>query len=204
MATIGKTTTPNSITHGWIDASNSQNQVGMLFTMSEPGLIQSVSFFAAGFGSNHSTIYGCIWDSAGNLLASGSGVDTTGGADAGGSQNWYTDNLTSPLLLNSGDQIYVGWHHPQGQRTVWSYNGGDHSPDARARTSASSTPNTFAGHAAMSPAGAVAAYATYVPVGAYVYNGSSWVACPVYIYNGSSWVQCPVYIYNGSSWVLAN
>lgn len=107
MATLGNSTTP---TYGYDSYQSSANQAAQLYTMPSPGgTITSVSFYGAADGSNHNTAYGCIWDSSGNLLAQGSGVNTTGGSPSAGGQAWQTDTLTTPLYVAAGTQIYIGW-----------------------------------------------------------------------------------------------
>jgi hypothetical protein len=207
MSTLGKTTAPTGATHGWIQATNTQNQVGMLFTMpAGGGTFTSVSFWAAGDSGTHDTIYGCIWDSSGSLLARGSGVDTSNGQASapGGPNSFYTDTLQSALFVSGGTQIFIGWHAVNGSTRDWAYNASDHSPDARARTSSSSTPNTFAGNAAQSPAGAVAAYGTYQPGTARAYDSAAFqAATAVWAWDGSTWRGCAVWAYDGSAWQLA-
>lgn len=176
MATLGKSTTPNSGTHGWIN-SNSK-QVAMLFTVpAGGGTFTSVSFWAATATSGN--IWGVIWDSSGNVLANGVGVATTGGAShnpgPGGDGQFHTDTFTTPKFIPGGTQIYIGWQNNDSVSTFWAYNGGDHSPDAEQRSITPGSPTSFSGHSTESPAGAVAAYATYTPGGVF---GKSTSASP--------------------------
>lgn|SRR5678815_305248 len=175
MATLGKSTTPTSGTHGWIN--DSQKQVAMLFTVPSGGaLFTSVSFWAATATSGY--IWGVIWDSSGAVLRYGSGVNTSGGAShnpgPGGDGQFHTDTLSSPLFVAGGQQIYIGWQNNDTTSTFWAYNGNDHSPNAEWRGGVTASPTSFAGHSQESPAGAVAAYATYTPGGGKVRRSGVW------------------------------
>lgn len=191
MATLGKSTAPTGATHGWINGS--QKQVAMLFTVpAGGGIFTSVSFWAATATSGF--IWGVIWDSSGNVLRAGSGVNTTGGAShnpgPGGDGQFHTDTLTSPLFVAGGTDIYIGWQNNDTTSTFWAYNGNDHSPDARQRGGVTGSPASFAGHTAESPAGAVAAYATYTPAGGKVRRSGAWVALTsVKVRRSGAWVD---------------
>lgn len=205
MATLGKTATPNSSTHGWIESGG--KQVAMLFTMPETGLIQSVSFWAAGVGTGHVTIHGAVWTSSGGTLAFGAGVDTSGGqgANPGGSGQWYTSTVGGQIVVTKNTQIFIGWQ-PETTGTVsWAYNGNDHSPDAQQHAASGSAQQSFAGWAAESPAGAVAAYMTYQPVAIHIYDGTAWQSgLGTYEYDGSVWQPSSgILIYDGSAWQYA-
>lgn len=164
MATLGKTATPNSSTHGWI--SSGGKQVGMQFTVpSGGGIFTQVHWWAAGDGSNTVPIFGVIWrNSDGAVLFAAGAVNTTGGhqSSPGGSGQWYSASA-SGVFIAGGTVVFIGWQPNNGLTVDWAYNGGDHSPDAQ-QHSASGSPSSFSGHTTESPNGAVAAYATYTPV----------------------------------------
>jgi hypothetical protein len=177
MGTLGKTTTPTWPTFGWIQQS--QKAVAIAETVPSPGAVfTSVTFWASCDGGTADYIWGCIWDSSGNILRYGSGVLTTGGITGSGhvgATQWYTDTLSSPLFVASGTSILIGWQPNSSTHTTdWAYNGGDHSPNAVWST-ASGTPgnHTFT---TQSPNGAVAVYATYTPAGGYVSRSGIWTA----------------------------
>ena len=178
MATLGKTATPTSATHGWI-LGNSK-QVCMAFTVPSPGAIfSSVSFWAATTTSGY--IWGVIWDAAGNVLGHGSGVNTSGGAQhgtgPGGDGQWHTDNFATPAFAAAGASIFIGWQNNDTTSTYWAYNGGDHSPNAGWDSlSPPGSPVGLVGLSNESPLGAVAAYATYTPAGGYVRRSGIWTA----------------------------
>ena len=180
MPTLGKTTTPNTSQFGYIQNYGS---VGMKFTTTESGLYQSVSFCAAAY-SGTLKIHGVIWDQAtGAVLAFGPGVTTSGGTVGGdGDQTWFTDTFATPLFLPAGSVIHIGWQTDTHTQYVWAYNGNDQSPAASWLTSAyGSTGQSFSGHVAMSPSGAVAAYATYAKAGVWI-EPSGTVEAPVAIW----------------------
>ena len=167
MATLGKTATPNSSTHGWI-ADNGKS-VGMRFTMpAGGGIVTSVSIWAAGNGSNVVGLRGAIWDATSNaLLASGNSVSTSGGSSSspGGDGAWHTSPFIggAQVFIAGGTDIFIGWVPTNSLLTDWAYNGGDHSPDAVWKTM-SGTPAGISGYSTESPAGAVACFMTYTPV----------------------------------------
>lgn len=202
MATLGKTTTPTTGTHGFI--TNTAKAVAMLFTMPTTGFITSVTFWAATTTPNTDNIWGVIWDSSGNVLGHGSGVSTSGGTSSGvGATQWYTDTLTTPLLVAAGTQIFIGWQPNSSTNSVsWAYNGSDHSPDAR-WNGASGTPSgaSFSGNTAQSPAGAVAAYATYTPAQMKRWHSGAWVAASVKRWHSGAWVSAVPYRWHSGAWV---
>jgi hypothetical protein len=202
MATLGKTATPNGITHGWIQSNSIQS--AMLFTMpAGGGLITAVSFWAATKTPNSDFIWGVVWDSSGNVLANGSGVLTSGGqaANPGGSGVFYTDTFATPLWVAGGTQLYIGFQTNSSVVMTWAYNGGDHSPDAQWRTGVTGSPTTFSGHSAESPAGAIAAYATYTPGSVFGDDGGAFQGgVLVFADDGAGWQQCEIWIDDGVNW----
>jgi len=201
MATLGKTATPTSATHGWI-LGNSK-QVGMLFTVPSPGAIfSSVSFWAATTTSGY--IWGVIWDSSGNVLGHGAGVNTSGGAQhgtgPGGDGQWHTDNFATPVFVAAGATVYIGWQNNDSTSTYWAYNGGDHSPNAESRGGVTGSPVSFAGHSTESPNGAVAAYATYTPAGGYVRRSGIWTAGPSEVDRSSVESAGPSFVSRSGIW----
>lgn len=171
MATLGKTTTPSAGPFGFVQNFGS---VGMQFTPGGGGLYTAVSFCAAAY-TGTLKIHGVIWDASGNVLAFGPGVTTSGGTTSGaGDTTWFTDTFTTPVFIPAGT-IFIGWQTDTHTQYVWAYNGNDHSPNAGWLNSAfGATGQSFAGNTAMSPAGAVAAYATYTPASAYVRRSGAW------------------------------
>lgn len=205
MSTLGKTATPNTGTHGFF-AFASHPQVAMLFTVpAGGGIFTDVNFWAA--GSSTLKIHGVIWDSSGNVLAFGPGVNTSGGAASFvGATQWYQDTFASPVFIAGGTQIYIGWQRDAGAGTVyWAYNGSDHSPSAQWNGNSGSTGQSFSGHSIMDDGagneGAVAAYADYTPGSIYADDGSAFQGgVIVYADNGAAWQQCEVYVDDGAAW----
>lgn len=177
MSTLGNATTPTTPTYGWIN-SGTHMQVADSYTVpAGGGLFSSISFWAAGSGTL--TIHGVIWDSSGTVLAFGPGVSTSGGAGSGvGATAWNTDTLSTPVFIAGGTTIYIGWQCNSAASTYWAYNGNITSPSTQWNTPSGSSGQSFSGHATQSPAGIVAAYATYTPGGIYVNTGTP--ASPVW------------------------
>ena len=202
MATLGKTATPNTGTHGF--NTGTAKAIAMLFTMPVTGYITSVTFWAATITPNTDNIWGVIWDSSGNVLAHGSGVPTSGGSASGvGATQFYTDTLMTPLLVTAGTQIYIGWQPNSSSHSVaWAYNGTDHSPNAE-QNSASGTPTgaSFAGHTTSTPNGAVAAYATYTPAQIRRWHSGAWVAASVKRWHSGAWVSAVPNRWHSGAWV---
>ena len=176
MATIGKTTTPSTPTFGYI-ASGTESQVFMPFTTTEGGLYTSVTFWAA--GGSALVLHGVIWVSpSDNAIAFGPGVSTSGGSASGvGAVRWVTDTFASPVFIAANTTIFIGWQRDASSGTIyWAYNGNDHSPNAQWFTGFGSTGQNITGATQQSPAGAVAAYATYTPVAANVRRSGAWTA----------------------------
>ena len=202
MSTLGKTTTPTWPTFGY--DQNTNQQVAILQTVpTGGGFFQSVSFWAAQDGSSHGVIHGVIWDSSGNVLAFGPGVNTTGGVIGSGhvgSTQWWTDTFTTPIFIAGGTQIYIGWQPDgTGVNVDWAYNGNDNSPQAQAHSASGATGKSFAGHTTESPTGAVATYATYSHIA--VRRGGAWVVPTINTRRSSAWSATTPRVRRGGVWV---
>lgn len=201
MPTLGKTTTPTTPTFGWIQNFGS---VAMPFTTSQSGLYDAVTFWVAGDGATVK-IHGVIWDSSGNVLAFGPGVNTSGGSGSGvGATQWFTDTFSTPVFIASGTSIYIGWQTDTHSQCDWAFNGNDHSPNAVTVSSAfGSTGQSLSGHTTESPNGAVAVYTTYTQAGLWIAPGGTVVApVAVWVNTGSGPVKAKgVWVNNGSGGV---
>jgi len=188
MATLGNSTTP---TFGFDAFNSTANQAGELYTVpAGGGTFTSVSFYGSGDGATTVKAYGCLWDSSGNLLAAGSGINTSGGSQTAGGQAWHTDTLTSPVSIAGGTQIFIGWWRQASTGTFdWSF-AGDGSTAVHYHTDSLTAP----GHTGTSVTvqnGSIGAYATYTPGGeAYINTGTSaapvWTAGVVQVNTGTS------------------
>lgn len=196
MATLGNTTTP---TYGYDAYTSTANQAAQPYTMpTGGGLISSVSFYGAGDGSSHNTAYGCVWDSAGNLLARGAGVSTTGGSQHQGSQSWNTDTLTTPLYVAGGTSLFLGWQRSTATTFDWSW---ANDSAAVAYRTAGSTPSNL-GTAVSVQAGSIGAYATYTPNKLRIRRSGVWVEFILKIRRGGVWkLPNAVYVRRSGAWV---
>lgn len=203
MTHLGKDVAPNGSTHGWIQNNSIQSAILMTVPVGG-GVFSSVSFWAATKTPNSDYIWGVIWDaSTGNVLAQGAGVLTSGGqaANPGGSGVFYTDTFASPVFIAGGTTIYIGFQTNSSVTITWAYNGGDHSPDAQWRTGVTGSPASFSGHSTESPAGAIAAYATYTPGSVFGDDGATFQGgVLVYGDDGATWQQVEVWLDDGSTW----
>ena len=200
--TLGKTTTPTTGTHGYI-FDGTHSQVFMPFTTTKDGLYKSVTFWAA--GASTLKLHGAIWVSpSDDAVAFGPGVNTSGGAASGvGATQWYTDTFATPVFIAAGTTIFIGWQRDAASGTIyWAYNGSDHSPNAQWFTGHGATGQNITGATFQSPAGAVAAYATYDLAGGLgLASGGSFTKFALKRYDSASstWKRHPLKRWNSTT-----
>jgi len=140
---------------------NTQNQLGMAFTMPETGDITSISCFFGGDGSAVNAKL-CVWDGSGTLLASTAQFSAASGSRSAGGQAWQTQSLGSALRVTSGATIYVGfWRDPAGS-SVWSTASSGTWYDRNCTGGSVCAMTGLTSHGSAS----IGAYATYTPVAA--------------------------------------
>lgn len=159
MATIGNIPSSWYGYEYFIGGSDNQVAVGP-FTMPTDGVLQSITFYGAGAtGSTGAT--GVVWDSGGNIIASGGILTLAQGSLSAGGQWWSTVGV-SQTLIHAGTTIYIGWWRSGGGSGVWSEtNGGTTSYIA---TGPANGPGTMS-YSSTTSFGSIGAYASYTPVG---------------------------------------
>lgn len=120
MPTIGNTTKPTS---GMVMTGlNNQNQVALRVTMGEAGDITKVGAWMAGNGSAARTRV-CVWNNSGNLLGESAEFNAPGQSLAQGNTAKEEHDLLTPVHVNNGQVIYIGFSsHPSDARQ-WGVNG---------------------------------------------------------------------------------
>jgi len=155
MPTFGSTPTFNW--YEW-NGVNTENEIAHdLATMPAEGDITSISCY---FGGDGATVQAklCIWDAAtGLLLAATPAFTASAGSRAVGGQAWQTQDLSSPLHLPAGKQIYIGWWRAPSGSAVFSTN--NTSGNNKHKTDTSGSPGSLSG--ALNDTGVIGAYATY-------------------------------------------
>ena len=119
MATLGSS--PSFNTYRFSDSgttcATAPNQVQTgTYTMPGAGWVVGIVTMADGDGSTQSRI-GCVWNTSGGLIGSGSSVSGSGTRSVGG-QTWRTS--TCGFFLASGTQIKIGWTKATSATMVWS------------------------------------------------------------------------------------
>ena len=194
MPTFGQN--PGSFNSFSFSGLNNLNQVGTsLQSMPATGTIYSVSAYFGGDGASV-TAQRLIWDSSGNILAQTASFSAPSGSHSSGGQSLQTQNLSTPLYLASGTQVYIGfWRAPSGG-AVWSFNtaSGTWNDD----TNTSGSPGSFTG--LTSNTGQLQALATYVPEAINVKVGGVMVPKRLLVKPAGVMVAKPVNVRVGGAW----
>lgn len=151
MATIGNT---NKQTWGQVwTGLNSQNQVAARITMPSAGTITRLGAWLAGKDTG-ATVRLCVWNSSGTLLAQTNTFTATGRPFGTGNSDNYERDLQTPLDVNSGQVLYVGFSANAADSRQWGIaSSGTHYRDT------DTTPPGDASFASNS--GTIGAYAIY-------------------------------------------
>ena len=125
MATVGNTIVPFQ-TFGFYGL-NSSNILAIKASMPANGTITNVNCYMAGHGATIHPIF-CIWSSAGVLLAQTAQLTVgagTGGLSGQSFQAGSGPALLTPLYVNAGTDIYIGFWRPASESDEWTeQNGG--------------------------------------------------------------------------------
>lgn len=194
MPTFGQN--PGSFNSFSFSGLNNLNQVGTsLQSMPATGTIYSVSCFFGGDGSAVNARL-VIWDSSGNILAQTATFSAPSGSRSSGGQSLQTQNLTSPLFLSSGSQVFLGfWRDPAGG-AVWSFNTSSGAWNENTNTSGS--PGPFTGLS--SNGGQLQAFATYVTLAINTKLSGVMTPKPLAVKLSGSMIRKPVSVRVGGAW----
>jgi hypothetical protein len=203
VATVGNTST--SFTNfDFADGSGQFNENASLFTMPENGIITSISVCcAADQGQPDCNAQLVIWNaSSGNVIVASSAFSMAAHSRSTSGWAFITQSVT-PTFIAANTNIYIGFFRVDSGSTLFPQTNSGHYVGKKA---GGTSPSSISGATQDwgGVAGTMGAYATYTPVRAWVWNGSSWVPATVQVWNGSSWADITgLQAWNGSSWVDA-
>ena len=152
MATIGNTAKPTNTQV--FTGLNVQNAVALKVTMPQAGTITHVGVWMAGYLSA-CTAKVCVWNSSGVLLGESNSFNAPGQSLATGHSAEEYHALQTPVDVNNGQVLYIGFVTDPAEARQWGVNGtGTHYRD----TDTGSWPSNAS---FSSSSGSIGAYATY-------------------------------------------
>lgn len=156
MATLGATGKPSTTQE--YTGLNSKNQQASKLTMPAggPWNITHVGAWLAGVNGDSPTVKLAVWSATRGLRRATAGFTAPSLAFSLGNANEYYKPLTSPLQVNGGDDIWVGWARDPAEDLQWPMRSGTHYDD----TQTGSWPADMAGETSHS--GEIGVYITYV------------------------------------------
>ncbi len=200
MPTLGSTATPNGVAF-WQGVNTPPNVVASPLVMPAPGgILQQLAIYVRA-ESGTGTMYGCVWDAGGSLLAYWGPINEGQGSNTSGGQQWYGpfDLLTKPFVPG-GSTIYAGWWADEAHGFVTTaYPSGSSIWTTNASFPTSLAGNSSTGH------GAIGAYVNYLPVSARVRRSGAWVQTGnIYVRRSGVWTQVSrVRVRRSGAWVDA-
>lgn len=205
MTQLGTSTKPNSLVYG-ADGTSFSNQFAEILVMPSKVKIIRLGSWIGGWNDTVHFIMG-VWDMSNALIGStAEQIAANEGNSAVGAQSNYEADLTTPLILNEGDSVYVGVSTNR--------------DDARQIGMGSTVNDHYRGRGGY-PTGAMGAVegptATARRIGMYIADyqlvSAGWVrrsgvwvqATSIQVRRGSSWVDVDsVQVRRASAWVDAS